>query len=634
MVEPTRRMIWWSNEAKDYWEGKFRQAENLFHELELLSVKEGERKVCTRHFQPDQLPYKRGELIDQGLHFLPLQRVGNYSGFAHCVTKDTMVNTGDDFKKINNLETGDSLEEGTVKNVFQEGESKILKLDINKLENIEVTPEHKIRVVQIHQGQERNEIGNKQWKRAGDINTYEKHESYDAVIVPKKEPKREKQIFDLSSYALNSNSPLPSELVLDKDLAWFLGWFMAEGYAHTWEAEKKNGVMQKKSTIELSLGPSEGDIAKQLKKIIREKFNIRAYIKENNADSGDYTVQASSNILARFLIDILGDNSENKYIPSSFFNSPRTVVQKFIDAYIEGDGWKVRNTHGVSSASKRLIKQLQLLLLQLGRTSSYTENKRRGGFDGSDGKMHQLILTPIDPQKKYYREDDDNFYFPIRSIEDAGRKEVLDLHTSTGTFQIPFIVHNSHPKPEPGKWDYYGVVGKSLEDCREFQVASQNGNHDKIGELLGFPENAREFFQEYFADKNHPDPIFDIEREDEKIVRPKYWNNIALRYFGFRLISFFPSKWNSDEAVEFGKTFERLAEEKLDKQVAIDTMRSVLKMPYIWSSLHGVVQVWTPLFQGIANTGYSSDEKRLIFLPQDMDIPEKGKIPRDLRQYI
>ena len=192
---------------------------------------------------------------------------------------------------------------------------------------------------------------------------------------------------------------------------------------------------------------------------------------------------------------------------------------------------------------------------------------------------------------------------------------------------------HGHPEPKPGNWNYYGVVGKDKKDCREFQQASNNGNHDKIGKLLGFPKAAREFFEENFSIKGEPDPIYDIKREDEKIARPSYLTNIGLRYFGFRLITFFPSSWQSEEAEGFGEMFVDLAERFLDQQTLND-MKAILKMPYILSSLHGVIQAWTPLFQGIANTGYRSDEKRIIVIPQDMELPKHAKIPRDLREYI
>lgn len=199
---------------------------------------------------------------------------------------------------------------------------------------------------------------------------------------------------------------------------------------------------------------------------------------------------------------------------------------------------------------------------------------------------------------------------------------------------------HSHPQPEPGDWNYYGVIGRSEEDCRKFQVASKEGDHKKIGDLLGYPPKSQDFFQEFFVEKEHPDPIWDIKgktkEDNEYIAKPSYYTNIALRYFGFRLIPFFPHSWGSDKATEFGEKFENVAKQVDDPEVhaGLESMQEILKMPYIWDSLHGVVQVYTPLFQGMANTGYQSEKKRIIFLPKDMKIPEKGRIPRDLIPYV
>ena len=192
---------------------------------------------------------------------------------------------------------------------------------------------------------------------------------------------------------------------------------------------------------------------------------------------------------------------------------------------------------------------------------------------------------------------------------------------------------HGHPQPKAGDWNYYGVIGRNKSDCRKFQEASSEGDHDAIGKLLGFPKEAREFFQENFSMKDSPDPIYDIEREDGEVVRPSYLTNIGLRYFGFRLITFFPSSWKSDKAKEFGKMFVELAKDHLNGKT-LDDMKKVLKMPYILSSLHGVIQAWTPLFQGIANTGYRANEERIIVIPQDMELPKYSKVPRDLREYI
>ena len=192
---------------------------------------------------------------------------------------------------------------------------------------------------------------------------------------------------------------------------------------------------------------------------------------------------------------------------------------------------------------------------------------------------------------------------------------------------------HGHPEPREGDWNYYGVVCKDNENCREFQKASNRGDHDTIGELLGFPKEARHFFQENFSMKESPDPIYDIERNEDNIARPSYLTNIGLRYFGFRLITFFPSAWQSEKAEEFGQMFVDLAKKHLDSKV-LNNMKKILRMPYILSSLHGIIQAWTPLFQGIANTGYRKDEERLIILPEDMELPEHSKIPRDLKEYI
>ncbi len=80
---PFARVLWVTEEAREYWLPKIEAAANAFHRLESLTVFSGVRRVYTTHFTPEQLVEGSKELARLGLVFLPLHRVGTYTGFAH-----------------------------------------------------------------------------------------------------------------------------------------------------------------------------------------------------------------------------------------------------------------------------------------------------------------------------------------------------------------------------------------------------------------------------------------------------------------------------------------------------------------------------------------------------------------------
>lgn len=78
------RIIWYDLDARLLWESRLKRARELTNCLEIASVREGLRKVCTTHISPQNLPQRTGELARQGLIFLPTQATGTYGGgFSH-----------------------------------------------------------------------------------------------------------------------------------------------------------------------------------------------------------------------------------------------------------------------------------------------------------------------------------------------------------------------------------------------------------------------------------------------------------------------------------------------------------------------------------------------------------------------
>lgn len=82
-MPPFARTVWASPEAKQIWEPKINVASRAYYKLELETVIRKTRDCTTRHINPDRMDSEIRELSQMGLVFLPMQKVGTYTGFAH-----------------------------------------------------------------------------------------------------------------------------------------------------------------------------------------------------------------------------------------------------------------------------------------------------------------------------------------------------------------------------------------------------------------------------------------------------------------------------------------------------------------------------------------------------------------------
>ncbi len=82
VMPPFLRMQWRSKEVRDKYLHSFNLARIFFRSLELESVIHGLRHATTDHVAPEDFDKKQQMYIKKGLVFLPIQKVGEYSGFS------------------------------------------------------------------------------------------------------------------------------------------------------------------------------------------------------------------------------------------------------------------------------------------------------------------------------------------------------------------------------------------------------------------------------------------------------------------------------------------------------------------------------------------------------------------------
>lgn len=246
---------------------------------------------------------------------------------------------------------------------------------------------------------------------------------------------------------------IPRRIKLNKKLAEFLGFYVAEGWSRTGKRE---------STIGFGFHSDEKKYAKQIKNLFKEIFNIESSEVIHKSRSS-LQVYAYSLIIGKLLEKICGKGAINKHIPDEVINSSDDIKICFLTSLFKGDGCR-KDTMKISfdSISYDLVSQVKMLLAQLGIMSSIKFRKHRKENWHTDYKLtisgKQLFKfnelfkefqIPIKSQK-FYRNDTfiwkNYIFFPVQKISFRNYKgKVHDLTTDKDASYVAndIAVHNS-----------------------------------------------------------------------------------------------------------------------------------------------------------------------------------------------
>jgi len=169
----------------------------------------------------------------------------------------------------------------------------------------------------------------------------------------------------------------------------------------------------------------------------------------------------------------------------------------------------------------------------------------------------------------------------------------------------------------------YGVLARSIEDAEAFRNASQGQttDHNIIGDLLGFPQCCRNFFNEVWP-KGYFDPIWQAAERTEgaekvsethialKKVYPEAMQ--VFRYIGPRITSHLSCSFTCEESKKEGQRWVECMEE-FDPE-GLQAMMDILTLPFKWSVKWGIAIVTTPHFRVITNSVPSKKEYIIEFV--------------------
>ncbi len=428
----------------------------------------------------DRLCYQAWESAEPGVIFY--DHVNEYNPFLKslgpivatnpCVASDTLVSTGNGLERIDSISSDciavdarlmdcnhgqQLLQLGTefVKpaNIMRTGLKETFKLTTNAGYELIATPDHRI-------------MTSNGWKPLGELT------SDDHVYVQSGEGKfceDRKLPFDVVNEYTGGNGRkymlnLPKEWT--KELGLILGWLVGDGF-----------VEKKGRTVGFVFAP-EDEEARRIIQPVFERYCNRT-IKPSKYPNGCSQIRSNSSRIVDFFVK-LGYNPCEREVPSSLLKAPKDVVLAFLVGLFSSDGTigtgsESRNYVRLNSSSPKLLKQVQLLLLNLGVKSSiydrstkpkvfsYAAKNGDTRFYETSGKNYELNISKDNLpkflkvvsfiQKRNIDKSDylaafdfygERFLDGVKSVEYAGKREVWDIQEPlTHSFIANgIVVHN------------------------------------------------------------------------------------------------------------------------------------------------------------------------------------------------
>lgn len=290
--------------------------------------------------------------------------------FGSCFVKGTRVVTTTGRKKIEDIEIGEQIItlDGTIRQVIgklkKEQQSNIYELRCSTVNVIiKVTEKHHFPIYKRYSCHEQNTRpcmpGN---KKHCSICT-KSNKNITLEDIPIEEIKRGDFVC-LPIIQSILDEQYINNISIDSDIAYFLGWYVAEGYSE-------------KYRISLSMNSNEIEYANKLKVIIETKFHNNVSIKIKGSS---LRLSFSNKKLAAELKLLLGHRAKNKFIPYKIKILPKEILSSFFKGCVLGDGFSNKKLAGFTSCSSDLCRDLYDIGLSLGFVGhlviDYYENGR------------------------------------------------------------------------------------------------------------------------------------------------------------------------------------------------------------------------------------------------------------------
>ena len=445
--------------------GDFWEYYNKNEPYPLVNPRNGEVvKTVNPRMLFDKIVYQAWESAEPGVIFF--DTVNNYNPFYEhlgpivttnpCVSADTLVPTENGLERIDSIESGEifidtramensnsrliTLQNGVQKvkllRNIKTGYKETLKLETNSGYELIATPDHKI-------------LTENGWKQLSELTNEDKILIQSGAGSFNNNGKLQ---FEIKNEIIGDNGrkyQLNLPTGWSKELGLVLGWLTGDGWLN-----------KKFNQIGLVFSEQDKD-AKEIIKPIFESYCNRE-VRELKYENNCRQIRSSSKHVVDFFSK-LGVKSIDKEVPSSIFTATEEAVVGFLQGLFSSDGTvgmgsESRNYARLNSSSIKLLKQVQVLLLNLGIRSSiydrstkpkkftYTNKEGKEIEYSTSGINYELNISKDNLQRfinkigflqkrhneriveiekfEFYKE---YFVDKVKSIENAGKREVWDI---------------------------------------------------------------------------------------------------------------------------------------------------------------------------------------------------------------
>ena len=310
-----------------------------------------------------------------------------------CFPKGNLIKTIEGYKDISKIEKGDFVLDKDGKYVkvvaLHEKDYKEHLIEINCIgnKNITCTQEHPFLACKKKRGSPVR-LGKPEWVEAKNLtNDY-------YLLFPKDKTGINRKEFDLRKFInktktnnhTQSNNVKYDNFKLNKDTAWLLGLYVADGSKNN---KDYNG-------INISLNALKDiQVKDKLKRILKKHINknVREEVRDNTTK-----ISICGTMLSKFLEKECGHLARNKKVPEFILNTNKKgIVKSFLKGYIAGDGCKIKNGFSCGTISKELALGIQFLCNKIGWEGkiTYSERKERviRGKKLPIEKIYTIIVT-------------------------------------------------------------------------------------------------------------------------------------------------------------------------------------------------------------------------------------------------
>jgi len=323
------------------------------------------------------------QAFSDGKTILPLHAVQDHKRLLpgdqgpNCYSKDTEILTKDGWKTFDNVNLDEEVAvvkptsrelkfEEPLKKYWRNYKGEMLQFK-NRNMDLLVTPNHRM-LVKPRKGNKRSYIVQAKDYRGENY-------FYQSVVWGGENP----DFFTLPEYDYGFNRKFNSLEINFRDWVKFLGIYLSEGYVSKQKYAKRVYICQTKKSKNFN----------KMKKIISKLPFKFTYEEKNNK------FRINSTQLGTYLEKF--GTSHKKYIPDYVKNAKKNIILDFLKSFNLGDGDIHHGKMRFCSSSKRLIDDIQEMIIKLDYAGIITVDKRK------------TMINPLN--KKRYRAS------PVYSIE-------------------------------------------------------------------------------------------------------------------------------------------------------------------------------------------------------------------------